>query len=167
MACFPTWKKPGSNDLQCPYAHHHGAGIWIPTFAQVEQVTQSWCKKINPSTFLCAYGMYHVQPPWNLVASQDQNVRTTQPGQAASLSEGNRQRPTTIPRWTTWELISWLLARAGITLWWLTELWKITMSNGYINNKWPFSIAMLNLNYRRVRLIQYHFWSAVGQAERN
>ena len=32
----------------------------------------------------------------------------------------------------------------------LTQLWKITIFNGKINYKWPFSIAMLN--YQRVAI---------------
>ena len=36
-----------------------------------------------------------------------------------------------------------LLFVTSLTLWKLTELWKITFFNGHINYKWPFSIAML------------------------
>ena len=35
----------------------------------------------------------------------------------------------------------------------LHKLWKITMFNGYINYKWPFSIA--RFNYQRIIMMSY------------
>ena len=66
-------------------------------------------------------------------------------------------------RWSRWLLACVLLAvdfshvygrscysyYTSITLWWTNILpWKITIFNGKIHYKWPFSIAMLN--YQRV-----------------